>query len=156
MENYDLKQELLLHDIFERINRKLIGLEYNLRPNDKYHKIDFGEGVELFLSSKYNQVIFRWNSSIKKILEANIQMILWSLFTLVIFLTIGDISNWPWNNIFWLFLSIAFLSIFIITWMTGIPVALINSRTHLMKTQLLLNEIISEFGSGRQNAPPSV
>jgi hypothetical protein len=147
VENYDLKQEMLLHEIFDRINAQLTGFGYALRPDIGYDKIYFGEGVELSLVAKGEKAEFHWRRSILKILEGSIRSIAGSLVLLMVLIFGGEISHWSWSNFLLASIYTGILLASIIALIISVPIAIINSNTHAVKTQLLIQEIIREYRS---------
>jgi hypothetical protein len=145
MENYNLKQEMLLHEIYDRIHDQLTGFGYTLRPNVQYNKIYFGEGVELTLAAKGGKAEFQWSRSVIKMLEGNIRSMIGSLIFAILYTIVGYLSGWVWGNTLFAAVYIIMLIISVGILIVNIPIAIINSNTHAMKTQLLIRNIIEEY-----------
>lgn len=145
MENYNLKQEMLLHEIYDRIHDQLTGFGYTLRPNVQYNKIYFGEGVELTLAAKGGKAEFQWRRSVIKMLEGNIRSMIGSLIFAILYTIVGYLSGWVWGNTLFAAVYIIMLIILVGILIVNIPIAIINSNTHAMKTQLLIRNIVEEY-----------
>ncbi len=145
MENYNLSHEMLLHEIYDRIHGQLSGFGYKLRPNIQFTKIYFGDGVELMLAVKGEKAEFHWRRSIARMIEGNIRSIIGYLVFSMLYFLVGYLTHWAWSNMFLDGIYVLMLLLSIGLLIVNIPIALINSNTHLMKTQLLIREIIMEY-----------
>jgi len=145
MEKYNLKQEMLLHEIYDRIHDQLTGFGYTLRPNVQYNKIYFGEGVELTLAAKGGKAEFQWRRSVLRMFKGNIRSLIVSLIFAVLYTIIGYWSDWAWGNTLMAALYIIMLIVSIGILVVNVPIAIINSNTHAMKTQLLIRNIVEEY-----------
>jgi hypothetical protein len=88
MENYDLKENILLHDKYEQIEKviKDIGIDINSSPD--YSKIIINKVIHLNMNAENGRIIYSWNLSINDYLG---QILI--LFAVVLLVNTNIISN---------------------------------------------------------------
>jgi hypothetical protein len=142
---YDLRNDLLLAEIRDAVMDALRGFGYKLSVDVKISKYHFGEGVELRVSKRGDKAEFQWNGSLRKLFEAEIQSLVKYLILLCFFAAGMILFQWHWSNTLWFVVFAAMTVINALIIVYKIPVSLINSRIHLMKTQLLLRDVIEKY-----------
>jgi hypothetical protein len=60
MADYNLKQDLVFHEIYDKIVHQISGFGYAIKPSPGFNTIDFGNGVKLYLKLRGEKIEFSW------------------------------------------------------------------------------------------------
>lgn len=162
MDGYNLKQDIICREIFEKIQRGISGFGYEVKPSPRYDGIDFGEGVKLFMKLHGEKVDFSWgkpdvNTSSQskesrygrnptaRIFLGNAAV--W-VFLFVIGIIIDELHI-PWNSVrdflvnYWPFDILVAVMLYVLLFL--IPLSAVSRTIHQANIQQHVHDIILAY-----------